>query len=83
MQIRTTTTDLIRLSEWVRKRYTGLRTQRKIAYASLSSLVYNIWKNRNLAVWEGKCGNPKVVMKNSVEEVKKRILHLIPKKITR
>lgn len=68
------------ICDWVKRRTNLTSLQRKVVYASLSAMVYVIWKNRNSVVWESKCAQH--VMKTVMLEVREKLLHIVPKNIS-
>lgn len=67
---------------WIRKRPNCSKLQRMVLYASLSSLVYNIWINRNKTVWENTCENHEKFMDRGLRVVSDRVRFYLPKKVS-
>lgn len=57
------------------------RLRKKVTLASLAGVVYKIWENRNLTVWEGKCLTPAVLSHQCTSEHRHRIRSILPGKI--
>lgn len=81
--IKSSKDDLFRLSEWFRRGMKIIRLQQKIIYSSLSCFMYKIWENRNVIIWEGKCGNFSNMMNMCIKDIIARVRSILFKYIGR
>ena len=71
-----------RILKWIGKAKMT-KMHRKISYVTMTALVYNIWKMRNEALWQGKVCIVEKVVQEIKREVKMRIKIVRPKKASR
>lgn len=74
--------SLMQFCRWLNSRYKGSGFIRKVGIVVVIATVYMIWKDENLAFWEGKVHT----MDHTIDEikytVKHRIIQIISAKIT-
>ncbi|XP_056690154.1 uncharacterized protein [Spinacia oleracea] len=73
-------TQLSVLLKWLHK-YCKNPFKRRVAYAAVASIVYQIWRARNLAIWEQTVPSIVNTVKCIQYTVKHRILSILSKKV--
>ena len=73
--------DLTQLSTWLQKPCNG-RFRRRVIQCTYAALMYNIWKQRNAAVWRKCIASHQSTVERVTKEVYWRIVSVMPKKVS-
>ncbi|XP_057535226.1 uncharacterized protein LOC130813406 [Amaranthus tricolor] len=71
--------DLTQLSTWLQKPCNG-RFRRRVIQCTYAALIYNIWKQRNAAVWRKCIASHQSTVERVTKEIYWRIVSVMPKK---
>ncbi|XP_010686893.1 uncharacterized protein LOC104901049 [Beta vulgaris subsp. vulgaris] len=69
--------SLRQLNQWIRSRYKGTKTQKKVVIAATA---YHIWRRRNIAYWEASVRRIEKTVQEIKFSVKHRSLQLLSSK---